>query len=84
MPLQLEHVLARVRMRGGKEKRDPLVNGRFVGRAESREYGVTRFGNRTHDLRRNRASELAGNAHDSDASAPGRRRDGGDRVAAGR
>ena len=82
MPLQLDHVLAGIRVGRGEEERDAFVDHRAVGRAERRELGATWRGKRPRDGARDVARESARDAHDADPAATRRRGNRGDGVAA--
>ena len=80
--LELDDVLARVRMRGRKEERDAAIDQGAVAVAEIGKRRMARHGHRPGDSLHDGAGALARDAHDPDPATAGRRGNRGDGVAA--
>ena len=72
MALQLDHMLARIRKRPGKEQRDSDVDRIAVAIEEAGQGGVARDRQFADQCRRDLRRLRPGDAHDPDAAASGR------------
>src|SRR5207248_6414538 len=75
--MKFEHILARIRIRGGEVNHEALVDRLALSFAEVREFGPPRLWQPACQRLSDTARLRSGDADDADASASRRSRDGG-------